>query len=561
MPRPHTVRSIALAVLFGISMPAAAQEAAHSHGGSSSGQATDIGRLGRVEFANSGSAAAQAPFLRGMALMHSFLFEEARDAFREAQRVDPGFAMAYVGDLMSISELEEGYDSTTAGQILQRLGPTPEARLARAPTQREKDYLVLAERYAGYTPEAWDSTAYRRYADDWRTLHERYPDDDDATLFYMLALSSRVWDLLDDPEASLRVSVQAAALGEEVFLRRPDHPGAAHYLIHVYDDARLAPLGLRAARTYARIAPGAHHALHMPSHIFFQFGLWDEVLDANTRAWAVSKASTQGDVLPVEEWDWHAYDWLHYAYLQQGRHAAARALADSARAWWTPERLVEQDEWGQQRFGNYARMLAVRHALETDDWGAELGDLRTASGGADLLFAARSAAARGDRAAIDVLLARAQAVTDSVEAESPREAGTRRVTLVQLRAIAAQAAGRGEEALTLLRAAADSAEAHPDIHLREGPARANAGNPRLLLGEFLLAAGRPGDALAAYDRALELSPGRSLALLGRARALKTLGRAEEARGAYARLLENWRSADAALPELREAREGAGGPAS
>jgi tetratricopeptide (TPR) repeat protein len=286
--------------------------------------------------------------------------------------------------------------------------------------------------------------------------------------------------------------------------------------------------------------------------------MWDEVLEANTRAWAASKASTQGDVLPVEEWDWHAYDWLHYAYLQQGRHAAAQALADSAREWWTPERLVEQDEWGQQRFGHYARILAVRQALETDDWSAEMGDLRTASGGAELLFAARAAAAHGDRATIDALLARARAVADSVEAESPREAGVRRVTVMQLRAISAQAAGRGEEAITLLRAAADSAEAQPDLHLREGPARANAGNPRLLLGEFLMAAGRPAEALAAYDRALELSPGRSLALLGRARALKALGRAEEARRAYARLLESWRHADAALPQLAEARAGAGG---
>jgi tetratricopeptide (TPR) repeat protein len=531
-------------------VPLAAQHDDHSHGSSSSASAaSDIARLGRVEFANSGAPAAQPAFLRGMTLLHSFLFDEARTAFHEAERVDPGFAMAYWGEMMSVAG-----DSATVDSIIHRLGRTPAEGLAKAPTPRERDYLAIAERFLPSTSE--DDSVTVAYADAWRGLHERYPDDDDATLFYGLALISRRYTEQADANRSLRTAVEAGALIEDVFSRRPDHPGAAHYLIHVYDDARLAPLGLRAARVYARIAPAAHHAVHMPSHIFFQFGMWDDVVAANERGWALSKTRTGGGELPPGEWDYHALDWLHFGYLQQGRLHRARVLADSVRAIWTPARLATAPEYRRGFLGRLAATFDARDALETGRYPAATDPGRLVSGN-DLLVAAMAAASRNDVAGIDAARRRMEAVNDSMGKESPSAVGpAQRAAVLRIRAVRAQAAGHADSAVALLRMAADSVENDPALFLAEGPQRSSVGITHLLLARALLEGGHPAEALAAYDRALKLSPGRSAAVLGRARLLARLGRADEARRAYAQLMASWKDADADLPDLAEARTSA-----
>jgi len=541
--RPALVALLAAAV----AMPLAAQHDDHAHG-SSPAAASDIARLGRVEFANSGAPAAQPAFLRGMTLLHSFLFDEARASFREAEAVDPGFAMAYWGEIVSSN------DSAATDSILRRLGPTPAARAAKAPTARERDYLAIAERF--FLTSDDDDSMTVAYADAWRGLHERYPDDDDATLFYGLALISRRFTEQADANKSLRTAVEAGALIEDVFSRRPDHPGAAHYLIHAYDDARLAPLGLRAARVYARIAPAAHHAVHMPSHIFFQFGMWDDVVAANERGWALSKARTGGGELPPEEWDYHALDWLHFGYLQQGRLRRARVLADSVRAIWTPARVAAAPEYRRGFLGRLASTFDARDALETGRFPAAANPAALVSA-TDLLVAAMGAASRRDLAGIDAARRRLEAVNDSMGKENASSVGpAQRAAVLRIRAVRAQAAGHADSAVAMLRMAADSVELDPALFLAEGPQRSSVGITHLLLARALVEGGHLPEALAAYDRALELSPGRSAAVLGRARVLARLGRGEEARRAYAQLMASWKNADADLPELAEARAGA-----
>jgi tetratricopeptide (TPR) repeat protein len=536
--------SCALALSTATSLAAQGHE--HDHAGD--GSAVDIRGLGRVEFANSGSAAAQPAFVRGMTLLHSFLFREAREALREAERIDPHFAMAYWGEAMAAG------DSAATDSILRRMGPTPAARLALAPTARERAYLELMERF-GLLGEGASDTIAPAWAEAWRGLHEAYPADDDATLFYALALIDERNSDMRDPSRTLRLGVQGAALAEEVFRRRPDHPGAAHYLIHAYDDSRLAPLGLRAARIYADIAPVAHHAVHMPSHIFFQFGMWPEVAAANERAWVLSRSSTTGRALPPEEWDYHAGDWLQYAFLQQGRIQRAAALADSIRAAWTPERLAAVPEFTRGYMQRRIRAMRARTRLATRDW-SQVDFPTGLAPDVEWLLAARGAAARRDTASIARMVARVAAVADSMRREEPSRNAATPIILRQLRALASLAAGDSSAALAALRTAADSAEARPALYLAEGPERAEAGSTRVMLGELLLDRGQPAEALAAFDRGLELSPGNAAALLGRARALAGLGRQTEARETYRMLLKNWANADPGLPGLAEVQAGA-----
>ncbi|HEX9938750.1 MAG TPA: hypothetical protein VGB15_16545 [Longimicrobium sp.] len=535
-----------LALLTAIAAPLAAQ--GHDHDHPTTEAATDIGRLGRVDFANSGAAAAQPAFQRGITLLHSFLGREAREAFREAQRVDPRFVMAYWGEAWSAD------DSAAVDSVLRRLAPTREARRALARTERERAYLDLAERF-GLLGQAAQDTISLQLSEAWRAIHEAYPDDDDAALWYALSLAFHRFRESDNAERTLALSVQAAAVIEDVFRRRPDHPGAAHYLIHAYDDARLAPLGLRAARAYANIAPGAYHAVHMPSHIFFHFGSWPEVVASNERAWALSRNGINGQPLPPDQWDYHAADWLHYGYLQQGRVRRATALADSIAQAWTEERLAALPQRMRDFTRDRVRNLRARTRLELKEWDAAYptGDRPVDR---EWLLSARGAAARRDTATVGRIARRIEQRADSLARANPRRPAGTPLVLRQVRAFGLLATGDTAGTIAALRAAADSAEARPRLFLAEGPERAEAGSTRVILGELLLETADAAGALAAFDRALELSPRRSAALLGRARALTRLGRADDARRAYQELLRNWPAADPDLPGLAEARAAA-----
>jgi hypothetical protein len=233
--------------------------------------------LGDVTFPNSGAPAAQESFLTGLAQLHNFEYASAAEQFRKAQQLDPAFAMAYWGEAMTYTHpvwMEQDRDA--ARTALARLGATPEARVAQAKTRREQDYLRAVDILYG------DGEKHARdfaYANAMAGLYRSYPDDPDAAAFFALSLLGTAHAGRD-----FTIYMRAASIVEPVFRDHPNHPGAAHYLIHAYDDPVHAPLGLRAARAYAKIAPSAGHAQHMTSHIFVALGMWDDVVAANEAA-------------------------------------------------------------------------------------------------------------------------------------------------------------------------------------------------------------------------------------------------------------------------------------
>lgn len=286
---------------------------------SSLGEAT----LGSTEFDNSGASDAQAPFLRGLLLLHSFEYAEAREAFQEAQRLDPDFAMAFWGEAMTYNHPVWMRQDTEAGRrALARLPGT--ARM----TDREAAYFRAAHILFGDEATAKEKEVRDDdYARAMRELAAQYPDDLDAQALYALALLGTAHEGRHVP-----TYMRAAAVAEGVFDANPRHPGAAHYLIHAYDDPRHAPLGLRPARVYADVAPSASHALHMPSHIYLALGMWDDVARMNERSYEAARSGTDARGEPLNGHGWHALWWWHYAALQQGDQAQAAhllALADS----------------------------------------------------------------------------------------------------------------------------------------------------------------------------------------------------------------------------------------
>src|SRR5262249_53291108 len=274
--------------------------------------------LGLVSFPTSGAAAAQPAFVRGVLYLHSFEYDDAIDAFREAQKIDPAFAMAYWGEALAYDQplwLNQQIDRARAA--LARLAPTRAARLAKAPTAREKGYLDAVELLYGQGDAA---ARHRAYAERMGALHAQYPDDDEAAAFYALALLSTIPEGGRNPDVSLK----AGAIVSAILKKNPQHPGAAHYALHAYDDGEHAAKGLDAARIYARIAPASSHARHMPSHVFMTLGMWDEAAASDESAFAASVDLAQRKGLSASQYDFHALSWLHYEYLQQGRFAKAR---------------------------------------------------------------------------------------------------------------------------------------------------------------------------------------------------------------------------------------------
>lgn len=461
--------------------------------------------LGRVDFPTSGSPAAREPFLRGVAALHSFWYEEAADAFREAQKADPGFAMAYWGEAMTYNHpIWYEQDRDAARAVLARLGDTPAARAAKAPTEKEKAWLAAVETLYG---EGERKDRDRAYAEAMRSLHERWPDDLEAASFYALSLIGPALTNGSTGADRDRDLMKAGAILEELVDRQPRHPGVLHYLIHAYDDPVHAPLGLRAARTYAQVAPAAHHALHMPSHIFVQLGMWPEAAASNEAAWAASVDWVKRRGLAVEKQDFHSLSWLAYVYLQQGRvKKAAELLEIASRA---------AGEVQSPRVASSVEGMKARQLFETGRLAEALA--------VQLAAPPDTGHAHGDDA--------------------------RPILEKEARAVSLQSQGKTEEALALLREAAELEDTLPPPSGPPSPMKP----AHELYGEVLLQAGRAEEASEQFEASLLRTPNRTASLLGAARAAARKGDAGTARRHYAALADIWRQADADLPALAEVR--------
>lgn len=541
------LRMIGFAVAFVFLIGRAAPEAQERH----DHPASKALKLGTVHFPNSGKSSAQEPFLRGIALLHSFEYEEAAEQFRAAQKLDPSFAMAYWGEaLTNIHPLWGEDDPAAARAALGRLSATADARIAKAPTPRERAYGAATE---ALFANADLPTRARGFADGMRQVVKAFPNDPEAAAFASLALMFVGSSGELSPDARREASRDAVTFAEQVFREDPEHPGGAHYLIHATDNPELAPRGLTAARRYAEIAPDAEHALHMPSHIFVQLGLWRDVVASNERAWAASRAEIVARKLPNTELSFHSLQWLQYGYLQAGRYQDARQTIATARQVLSGIDLAATTSPDARYTVGF---LEFQQAVNTGDWSGAVCErtlpepgragesMREESFRAQTGYQTVIAAVRcGDGRAI------VEAARKRVASGRPDDYTTMLLTLaLQQTDLLSYIAGTPSPNL-------DSLLADPK------PSSAPVGPPSTLrvheiVGEARLKAGRITEAASVYEQGLKLTPNRSATLLGLARARRAAGDQRGAVDAYRKLLENWRDADADLPVLREVRDGA-----
>ncbi len=519
-------------------------------------------RLGTVHFPTSGSPAAQRAFLTGIALVHSFAYEAAAGAFREAERADGNFALPYWFEALTHSPVLWGIDDAPgARQVLARLAPNAGERLAKAATPRERAYGAAVE---AFFADADFPTRLRGFADSMVALARRDTTDLEASVFASLAQQMYLGrETVPQPEYDTRLA-DAIRFATRVFSANPQHPGAAHYLIHVSDvhpgplspsfalqpglalQPTIAQTVLPAAYAYARIAPDAEHAQHMPSHVFLKLGFWDEQVASNERAWHASVAEVARERAPKSRLDFHDFLWLQYGYLQQGRWRAARALIDSARS------LVAGVDTGSALVvdAHYVvPMLQVQYAMETDHWrDAPTGRPYTAPVGPTSALQREQGFMRTVDVgrATGVLMRREPppAWIDSVASQGARADAS---AAIELQAIRAESRADTATALDLWRRAAVVEDSLPPL----GPPRWLRAHERA--GALLLGSRRAAEAEHEYAQALRLTPNRSLALLGLARARIALGDSVGATFAYRRLAANWHAADADLPAVAEVR--------
>jgi tetratricopeptide (TPR) repeat protein len=512
--------------------------------------------LGTFSFPTSGSPRAQADFLRGVAWLHSFGYEEAIDAFRAAQKLDPGFVMAYWGEALAFSQpLWFNEEPEKARAALLKLGPSPQARASKATTPREAAYLKAVE--ALYAPGD-RATRARNYADAMAGVVKQFPEDDEAKAFLALA----VLGTMPRGDAALPIRRQAGALAEGVFARNPKHPGAAHYILHAYDHGDLAAKALPAARAYARIAPAASHALHMPAHAFLQLGLWAEAAATDQNSWDASVAWAKRRGASAALYDFHSLAWLQYEWTQLGKFGAALgaiARIDEALAVIKPSDAVGGHHYGDSEIGrgsgpltlrNDKGSMRARYIVESERWREMRG--QTTFDNVDELFALGLASVRLKD------LPRAEAALNELRkasgpAQHPELREQAAVMTREMDALLLIATGQQDLGFQAMMQAVELQKRMPRPIGRPYPVK----GADELFGEVMLEAGRAVEAKAWFEAALRRTPNRSRAVLGLARATARLGEKAASRKAYAQFLDNWKSADAGLPEIAEAKKALG----
>ena len=490
--------------------------------------------VGTIDFPTSATGEAQQHFLRGMAILHSFGWKQAIEQFRAAQAIDPDFALAYWAESLSYNHpLQPEANAESPRDALARLGATPEERLAKAPTEREKGLLDTVERLWGE-----GSSRERRvaYMDAMARLHDQYPMDDEIATFYALSMLSGARALGDD---SLRLEVQAGAIALGVLDRNPDHPGAAHFVIHSFDDPLHAPIALPAAYVFAEIAAAVSHARHMPTHIFIQHGMWDLVSTGNQSAYDAAQALWQpgdsvGDAV-------HSLDWGQYGDLQLGDYEKARVWIDRLKA------IIDASE-GQARAVGTLPLMEARYVVETEDW--RIDEITDETSPHTLLATGLSAIRTGDvetaRRAEAALARRVAAADNGGNVRAGR--GWVQVMHKQVGALVRVAQGDADGAVQVMDEALEIVAG-----IRAPNGAADPVKPAYeLYGEILLELGRPEDAVAQFETSLQRMPNRPRSVLGLARALEQMGDEDGAAEQYEILNAIWDGRDS-FTGLQEAR--------
>jgi tetratricopeptide (TPR) repeat protein len=501
-----------------------------------SGQAQSADQLGQVNFPAGCDASAQPTLEKGLALLHSFQYTQAKEIFLAAAKSDPKCAMADWGQAMA--RYHQLWDFPGQHTLREGREEIQQAQKIGAPTERERAYIAAAAAFyqddAGLTQEQ-RTTAYSAAM---AKLHALAPQDMEAAELYALSLIA-----LAEQDVNARANrLQAIAILNPIFAAHPNSPGAAHYLIHATDTPEFAPQGLAAARAYAKIAPDSSHAIHMPSHIFNRLGLWQESIASNIAASASAAHAT--DMHTAEShYQTHAMDYLDYAYLQSGEEAKARAVA-------TAEMDVHGSE--DEERAHHRALLEARNALELHRWkeAAELKvpDVRELWQDTTWWAKAIGAARTGDTAAAKTDVEKFAEIVAQREKQSQNEgykASAEKATdLREAEAWLLFAQGKPEEAIAELSAAARHEESR-GVESVDIPARE-------MLADMYAEGKKPAEALAAYNTALKFSPNRFDALYGAGLAAEAAGDAAAVQNYFARL-SSIAGPDADRPELTEAK--------
>lgn len=525
---------------------------------SASGAVTIPG-LGTATFATSThSAEAQQHFMHGLLLLHLFEYQPAAQSFVAAEEADPAFAMAYWGEAMTFNHPVWNAVDVHAGQAaLAKFAPTPEARAARISNPRERAYMAALEIL--YSGNGAKPERDAQYATAMQHLSSAYPTDDEARLFYALALLGRSEGVRDVP-----TYLRAAALAQAVFKRNPHHPGAAHYWIHGMDDPQHAAGALVAARALSVIAPDAAHAQHMCSHIFLALGMWDDVVRANVAATSVVNRQAAAAGKPARYCGHYNY-WLEYGYIEQGRIADARQIltaceteASNAAAARGDRAAIDADS------SSIGSAVVMRNVFNLD---AAESDVSAAQGSVNLngalmaqfrrdyatgLVNAASgdvAAAHNELSALGQLLPQLPALFDQegVAAGDPSRS-LPQIQELQLKAAILAAESHLDQAVETMEQAVASGK---DLPYAFGPPDPEKpANEQL--GELLLKSGKAAEARAALEVAIARTPNRTQTLLDLARAENAMGDKAAATKTAGLLLKIWRNADPAYAPRKEA---------
>ncbi len=473
--------------------------------------------VGTLDFPTSATGEAQQHFLRGVAILHSFGWKQAIEEFQAAQALDPDFVLAYWGETLNYNHpLQAERDAESPRAVLARLGSTREERLAKAPTARERGFLAAVE-------DLWGSGEWRErrvaYMDAMARLYEQYPGDDEVATFYSLALLSGARALSDD---SLRLEIQGGTIALDVFNRNRNHPGAAHYVIHAFDDPLHAPLALEAAHAFAEIVPVVAHARHMPTHIFIQHGMWDYVSNHNQSAYDVARDLWQpgdsvGDTV-------HALDWGQYGDLQRGDYGKARL-------WIERLETVATESDGQARAVSTLPLVRARYIVDTEQW--QIDPITDDSSVHTLLVTGLSAVRTGNLAIAEQA---AQILGDRAsKGGTTLEDRWEQIMHKEVAASIHAVRGEADDAIRLMDGALE-------ILATMRPPRGSAEPVKPayeLYGELLLELDQPADAIEKFQASLLRLPSRPRSLLGLARAFERIGDQAGAEEQYQKLSDVW----------------------
>jgi len=492
--------------------------------------------VGNVDFPTSCAHEAQPTLGKGLALLHSFQYQEAAQTFDQAVKKDAACGMAYWGKAMSL--YHQLWDFPDAKQLAEGRKDVEQAQKSASLTPREREYIAAAAAFYQDDPKLSHADRRKAYSAAMEKLYSENPGDVEAGALYALSLVA----LSGDGGDELAIRRQAIATLNPLFAAHPNNPGLAHYLIHAADAPELAEQGLPAARAYAKIAPDSSHAIHMPSHIFMQLGLWPETVDSNLAAIDAAAEATKAGRADAA-YQFHAMDFLNYAYLQCGQETKARRLVDDLKSvpGAKPEEIAEDQA-----------LFEARNAMELHRWkeAASLSDRDEPFMWRDVTFWARSigaartgnlaAARRDDKKLAQAIKAQRKMERKMGDMVMPGESTEQQ----QADAWIALAQGKSEQALAGLRAAMNREESQ-----RSGGVAMPA---REMLADMLLELKRPQEALAEYQNVLKHYPNRFDAVYGAAKAAEAAANPKQAQEFYAQLVKiSMPGAD--RPELQAAR--------